>query len=266
MQQSEQEIHFSDYLRIIKGHQAFVIIFFVLAVFTVAIGSFLMDPVYRATVTMLIDIEGPNVLTTTTDFVSMGSNNYYAYKEYFQSQKEIIRSRSIAGHVFQELELDQKEPYISSKDPIGKFMGMIEVEPVRDTRLLLLHVDSKDPSMAADIANRIAEVYVTRNLVYITKSEVMNLHKNDYLRLQTKLSEYSKIYKDKHPKMIRLKQEIAQIAARIKEEKDRVDAYNTESGSSVLSSEGSSSILAGFKANNITICFWTGHMSSETSK
>ena len=43
----------------------------------------------------------------------------------------------------------------------------------------------------------------------------MNLLKNEYLKLQAKLSEYSKIYKHKHPKMIRLKQEITQMVEKI---------------------------------------------------
>ncbi|MEA3560753.1 MAG: Wzz/FepE/Etk N-terminal domain-containing protein, partial [Candidatus Omnitrophota bacterium] len=209
MEQHEPDAHLSDYLRVIQTRKGVLVTFFFFTVFIVTIGSFLMQPVYRATVTLLIDLESPNVLTTTGS-VALKHPDYYAYKEYFQSQKEIIKSRAIARRVFEEFNLTRSKDYRNAKDQIKEFLKTIRVEPVRDTRLLLLNVDNKNPQLAADIANRIAEIYVERNLSYITKSEVINLLKNEYLQLQAKLSEYSKIYKDKHPKMIRLKQEIRQ--------------------------------------------------------
>ena len=218
MQQVEQETHLTDYWRIIKERRNVVIIFFIIVVFTVTIGSFLLKPTYRATVKLLIDVESPHALTTTGS-MALGSPNYNAYKEYFQSQKEIIRSRGIVRQIFEEFKLSKLKKYRDSAEPITKFLKTIKVEPVRDTRLLLLHVEDENSKLAADLANRIAQIYVERNLAYISKSEVLNLLKNEYLKLQAKLSEYSKVYKDKHPKMIRLKQEIAQIAVRIREEK-----------------------------------------------
>ncbi|MEA3305467.1 MAG: polysaccharide biosynthesis tyrosine autokinase [Candidatus Omnitrophota bacterium] len=246
MQEYQPDINFSDYWRVIKSRKGVVITFFFTTVFIVTAGSFLMKPVYRAAVSLLINMESPQVLTTTGS-VALGRSDYYAYKEYLQSQREIIKSRSIARQVFEEFELGKSKAYIEAKDPIEGFLKTIKVEPVRDTRLLLLNVDNKDPELAANIANRIAEIYVDRNLSYITKSEVMNLLKNEYLKLQTKLSEHSKVYKDKHPKMIRLRQEIVQMAAKIKEEKERAIGYDAARVSS------SNSVLAGLKANNITI-------------
>lgn len=244
MQQYEPEVHLSDYLRVIKSRKSVLITFFFVTVFVVTVGSFLMKPIYRATATLLIDLESPNVLTTTGS-VALGNINYYAYKEYFQSQKEIITSRSITRQVFEEFNLGQSKDYLKAKDPIKDFLKTVKVEPVRDTRLLLLNVDNKDPKLASSLANRIAEVYVARNLDYITKSEVINLLKNEYLTLQAKLSEYTKVYKDKHPKMIRLRQEIEQMAARVKEEKEQINGSDTIGFSS--------STFASLKANNISI-------------
>ncbi len=250
MQQPEQEIHLSDYFRVIKNRKKIVLIFFFTVVFIVTLYSFLMRPVYRATVTLFVDIESPKLLTASGS-MSLDNMNYYAYKEYLQSQKEIIKSRSIINQVFREFNLGETREYLVSKDPIKKFLENVKVETVPDTRLLNLYVDNKDPQMAADIANRIAEVFVAHNLVYITKGEIINLHKNEYLKLKTQLSEYSNVYKDKHPKMIRLKEEIAQLVLNlIKEEEGKVVGSTSSSG---VYTEVASSILAGLKANNITI-------------
>jgi capsular exopolysaccharide synthesis family protein len=254
MEQTEHEVHFSNYLQIIKERKYLVMVFFFVTVFAVTAGSFLMKPVYRATVKLLIDVQSPDVLTAT-DSVALGSTNYYAYKEYLQSQQEIIKSRSIARQVFEEFALGMEEEYRNSSDPITKFLKAVRVEPIRDTRLLLLHVENEDPKLAAGIANRIAKIYVERNLVHISKSEVLNLLKNEYLRLQAKLSEYLRVYKAKHPKMIRLRQEIEQITVRIEEEKARSDTYSLSRDelSGTGSEQDSRFVLASLKANNITV-------------
>jgi len=251
MLQKEKEVNLSDYVRIIRNRRKILVTFFFTTVFIVTVVSFLVKPIYRATVTLFIDKESPNILTTT-GHIALRAEDYFTYKEYLQSQKEIIRSRSIAQKVFKEFRLSENKDYRRVKDPIKKFLKTIEVNMVRDTRLLLLSVDNKDPDLAADIANRISEIYVLRNLSYITKNEVLNLLKNEFLKLKARFNEYSKIYKHKHPKMVRLQQEIAQMIFRIKQEKDQVSDYDIEEVP-LTAMYSSSSILSGLKANNISI-------------
>lgn len=223
MEYFQGSINFNDYLRVLVNRKKVIAVFFITTFVAVTIGSFIMKPIYRATATLLIDVENPKVLTASGN-VSMGSADYYAYKEYFQSQSEILQSRSIARQVFNEFNLGSAKKYRRSKDPIKDFQKNISVEPIRDTRLLKLNVDDNNPELAAALANRLAETYVMRNLFYISKSEVINLLKNEHLKLQTKLSEYSKVYKDKHPQMIRLKQEIEQMERRLKTEQSGSDS------------------------------------------
>lgn len=244
----QESLHIKDYIEVLRRRREVAIIFFVTTVLLVTIGSFIMKPVYRATATLLIDVESQNVLAASGSSVEFGAQNYYAYKEYFQSQMEIIASRPIVRQVFDELNLAGLKDYANAKDPIKKFSKTISVEPVRDTRLLKLNVDNKDPALSAKIANRLAEIYVKRNLLYISKNELLNLLKNEYLRLQNKLSEYSKIYKDGHPEMIRLKQEIADLVKKIEEEKRNISAYTIEEKNL---QEGNA--LEGLKANNLSI-------------
>ena len=244
MDHLQEGININDYWRVLKNRKNIVIVFFFTTVFVVTISSFIMKPVYRATVTLLIDVENPKVLTTTGN-VAMGATDYYAYKEYFQSQSEIIQSRSIARRVFEEFNLGDAKEYKRSKDPLKDFQKTVSVEPVRDTRLLRLSVDNRDPKLATDLANRIAETYVVRNLFYLSKSEVINLFKNEHLKLQAKLSEYSKVYKEKHPQMIRLKQEMEQMEDKMKMAGSGVDSLDV-SGTPGID-------ISSFSANNVSI-------------
>ena len=246
----EQEFHLKDYLELIRKRLGLIILFFITTVTVVTVGSFTMKPVYQATVTLLIDLESPNVLTST-GAIALEAQNYYSYKEYYQSQKEILTSLSIVNKVFDEFDLRHSVDYEKEKDPVRKFLKTIKVESVRDTRLLELNVENKDPKLAATIANRIANIYVQRNLYYISRDEWMNLLKNEYLKLEAKLSEYNKVYKDKHPNMVRLKKEYYDMAQRI--EQARKSTFEDDFFDKIESTPSYKYELEGFKANNVSI-------------
>ena len=249
MKDMQTELNLKDYINVLRRRRGIIILFFVTTVLVVTVGSIIMTPIYRATSIVLIDIESPDVLTATGT-VTLESQGYYTYKEYYQSQKEIITSRSIARRVFEEFNLGEKKEYKKAKDPIKDFLKTIKVDPVRDTRLLELSVENKDPVLAADITNRMGEIYVKRNLYYISRAELMNLLKNEYLKLETKLSEYSKLYKDKHPKMIRLKEEIGDLVKRIEDVKE--SAFNFDIIETDFTGDDKYA-LEGLKANNVSI-------------
>jgi len=246
----EQEVHLNDYVETLRNRWAVVAAFFFIVVFAVTAGSFIMTPIYRAAVTLLIDMESPNILTTS-GMVALDTQQYYSYKEYYQSQAEIITSLGIVNKVFHEFKIDQDKEYLRSKEPLKKFLKTIRVEPVRDTRLLRLYEENKDPVLAAKIANRIAEIYVKRNLYYISRDELTNLLKNEYLKLETRLSEYSKIYKEKHPKMIRLREEMREMSDRITAAKKAT--FNSDFFTEQVTSNNFESALQGFKANNVSV-------------
>jgi len=243
------EPHMKDYLNILRRRKGIVILFFITTVLVVVLGSFIMKPVYRAKSTLFIDLENPNVLTAS-GIVELQSQNYYSYKEYYQSQKEILTSLPIIQKVFSEFGLADTKEYSRAKEPIRKFLKTIRVEPVRDTRLLELYVENKNPEIAAKMANRIAEIYVKRNLYYISKTELLNLLKNEYLKLETKLSEYSKIYKEGHPEMIRLKKEIEELVNKIEAEKNLSIQEDYLKQEELLDYKYT---LEGLKANNVSI-------------
>jgi len=244
-----KELHVNDYLNVLRRRKGIVVLFFLTTVLVVTLGSFIMTPIYRAKAELFIDLENPNVLTAS-GMVELQSQNYYSYKEYYQSQKEILTSLPLMRKVYDEFNIGASKEYANVKDPIKKFLKTIKVEPVRDTRLLELYVENKDPELAARMANRIAELYVKRNLYYISKTELLNLLKNEYLKLDTKLSEYSKVYKEGHPEMIKLRKEIGEVVGKIEAEKKLVVQQDYDKQEELLDYKYA---LEGLKANNVSI-------------
>lgn len=241
----------ADYLDILRRRCMTVFMFFFVTVSAVAAGTFLMKPVYEATAVLLVDIESPNVVATGgIEMGSQGPSSYYGYREYYKSQMAIITADPIMRRVFDEFKIGTLPAYQVSADPLKKFKNAIDVQAVRDTRLMKLSVENENPALAAQLANRICDLYIKNNLDYISKGEWLNLLKNEYLRLETKLAEYSKIYKEGHPEMIRLQEEMAGVVKNIAKEKE---AVGTGGEASVPARGQFRGALAGLKVNNVNV-------------
>jgi capsular exopolysaccharide synthesis family protein len=272
--------------------------------------------IYRATATVIVDVETPEILSVK-DVVKLGEPNYLAYRDYIETQQEIIRSRRIAYNVMKNLKLSQRKEFQKAKDPIECLLKKLRVELVRDTRILKINIDDENPKLAALMANEFAKVYENSNIalkmrissqaqgwlgqevaqqekklrtselklqeykesnnivsienqkniidegliklnaayveaqkkriqvetVYeslvdkrgdvilenlpslLTDNKSLQQLKDDYLKQETLLTEYKKVYKNKHPKMIKLLETVGYLKLRIKTEVE--NEYNS---------------------------------------
>ena len=189
----QEEVHLKDYLRIIKKRQWVIITFFVVVVVSVTISSFLQKPVYKATARMQIDRDTPNVLSFQ-EVLSLDGADI----DYYQTQYTILKSRTLAKKVLEELGLLQqalqaepssgfsirgmisgtltllglREPLseeaqlrIREQQTIDRFINQtIRIEPIKGSRLVDVSAFSTDPSLAAKIANTLVATYIRQNL------------------------------------------------------------------------------------------------------
>lgn len=152
---------------------------------------------YRATVTMLIE-NRPDRPVQVQEVYDPG----YGAREYLGTQLELLRSRDLAGHAVDRLELtDNPEilppleepgwrhllrgdlwqdllPFLPEEEqiPIAEapdarreraitaLQKMITVEPLVTTQLMRVHVTSRSPALATTIANALGELYVDSGL------------------------------------------------------------------------------------------------------
>jgi len=210
-------------MRLLRKRFWVILTFLTITVLVVAAGTWQQTPVYRATATVLIDLEAPSVLAVSTlrDDSTIGQQHYFTYDEYYRTQLEVIKSRAIAQRVFANLKLNERAPYAGTPDPITTLLGQVTVESVKATRLAQILAEDADPRQAARIANEFAIVFAEENLAKTTAAEAIALMKNEYLVLQSKEAELSKRYKEKHPAMLRLHQQMEQRAGAIEQEMKR---------------------------------------------
>ena len=156
---------------------------FLLVIAATALYTERLKPVYRATASVIIEAAPPHVLSGVKDVVELGSSNYWAMHEYFQTQQKIIMGLDVCERVVAKLHLDDDPSYldlapgqpitddekakrIAARIPARVLQGRLSVDAVRDSTIVLLHADDQDAVRAADIANEVVLAYRSQNIDY----------------------------------------------------------------------------------------------------
>jgi polysaccharide biosynthesis transport protein len=152
-------------------------------------------PLYRSIATLLIEIDRTKVVPVGEPYSGIGSY----YREHFQTQVEVLKSRDVAQRVIAKLKLTQHPEFSSQEnkpsairawlaqlcasctelftqstqsEPAGvdetavfeQFAERLSIVPVRFTELLKVRFDAHDPMLAAAVANATAEAFIEADL------------------------------------------------------------------------------------------------------
>lgn len=180
------------YLRMIRKRRWTVLTIFSLVVAVVLVGTLRQTPIYRAKALIEIEKENPNILTAQELFELQAVSDTY-----LETQYKILQSESLALRVIESLRLDQAEEFAPRKSwwasgesqaevpstqtfavgdaalpqqtkdkerMLAVFRKRRLVQPIRRSRLVELSFDSKDPVLAAQVANTLASTYIEQNL------------------------------------------------------------------------------------------------------
>lgn len=140
--------------------------------------TFLSKPVYRATTTLQIERES----TKVTEIEFLGAGDIRDTRDFYQTQFELIKSRTLIAEVIQKLNLTESlssdagivtqakqalgliEPSDAQTAMENALLENITVEPIKNSRLVAVHVDTPEAELSARIANALANTFVNRNL------------------------------------------------------------------------------------------------------
>jgi uncharacterized protein involved in exopolysaccharide biosynthesis len=145
-----------DYRRVLRKHRWLITGIFLLTVLTVAIWTFVQIPIYQAAATILIEPEPPRVLNIQ-DVTPVGAMSPYD-PAFYPTQYEIIKSRAVVERAVAALNQKQGDT------PSRTLSGSLAVDPMRNTRLVLIKVAGPDPARAAAEANAVANAYAKYNV------------------------------------------------------------------------------------------------------
>lgn len=179
------EVHLKDYFYILRKRRKAILLFFILALAAGSLFTAIEKVLYRASATILIEHENPNVV----DFKEVMAFDA-SLTDYYQTQYQMLKSRTLIHDLIEEEALTQ-DPYFKRLVDGGarKFVRnlnflpagfreflvptyvedvfvrrMLRVEPVRGSRLVEISVLHPDPKRSADLTNRLVSLFINRNL------------------------------------------------------------------------------------------------------
>jgi len=135
--------------------------------------------IYQSKVTIKIDPNPVRPLGKDVQgVVDMGTGSYWSNQEYYNTQYKLIQSRTIAEQTVQKLGLNLDVNFIrnlpgdtrgdgkpSSVEVAGEILrSRLVVEPVKDSRLVVLSLEDASPTRAQRIVATLGDIYVEQNI------------------------------------------------------------------------------------------------------
>ena len=134
----------------------------------VAIVSFRMTPIYKATARVQVEAESPLIHTI---------NELYEHSQtddaFLQTQIQVLKSENLAWHTIEELNLTPSliRPKKFAKIPQDKrkvelikaFKDNLSVELMPKTRMLAVSFESPEPQLAAKVSTSLVNYYIDYN-------------------------------------------------------------------------------------------------------
>ncbi len=136
-----------------------IITIFCLSVLVALIWAFRATPIFESVAVLQIDPETAGVLN-----LREGMSFTQKDIEYFRTQEQNLRSRSLVEKMSQKLNLKDDNRYKTEQDQVQAISDDITIEPVRQTRLIKIRVAHPSPKTARDMANSLVEIFLQENL------------------------------------------------------------------------------------------------------
>jgi polysaccharide biosynthesis transport protein len=186
----QKAFDFYRYLRVLTKYRWLIVSTILSALMLAAALTYLITPVYRATSSIQIDREAMSIVKVD----GIQPDETTGGNEFYQTQYELLSSRSLAERVVSTLGLADNESFdarapslfdlvknifsgkltpdeapvldqeTKSRRAVAQVMRSLSVAPVRGSRIVKINIDSTDAAMAQKIANGYMEVYIADTL------------------------------------------------------------------------------------------------------
>lgn len=189
--ETEREVLLRDYLDVLIRRRWLILAFFALVVVLTMFFTLAATPIFKATTLIEIRQENPKIV----GFKELEMVQPQKFREFYQTQYDILRSRTLAGRVLDQLEevappLEGTEeasvgwlsrlraflphrPEVEIDEGIREaqrrtdvFLQNVEVRPRPGSFLAELSFSNRDPYLAARSANMLADEYINLSLDY----------------------------------------------------------------------------------------------------
>ncbi len=170
----DDDFSLRDYWRVLHARRRTVYAALAAAFVIVSVYNYVTVPVYRATATLQLDREQPNI----AEFDSGRLQQVPDHPDYLETQYKVLRSRTLAKRVIAAEGLGERrelnygidaselagDPQSVHPDVMERFLKRLGVSPAKGTRLLDVSYESVDPELSARVVNQLTQLFIEHNL------------------------------------------------------------------------------------------------------
>ncbi len=176
--EESQPASLRNVLTILFKRKRIILTFFITVVIVVTAGSFYMPKIYQAESKLLVEKEFDS---NKALLFGMNINQGYNSQDFINSEIEILTSYPIASRVIEkfntqlskddEPSLTEEEKKVLYEKRIASLQKQIEIENPKNTSILLIRYESKNPALSSDIINFFVNTYITYRSEISAESE-----------------------------------------------------------------------------------------------
>lgn len=262
---------------ILRRRWLIILVTTVLCVAAAALSLRFIAPRWEAKASIVLHMAGPQVLDKIQGVTEQPENGVFGYKEYYQTQRMIMRSRAVAQRALDRLRAEgldlsadpefmevakvpptERKAALEQVDPIEQLRDLIAVREVRSSRVVEIAVEYGNPELAAQISNAVADAYIgyvqsTRSrLGERAESEMESEREKAHARVQEAERELDQFKRSNSITSISLSdrqnvitQDILTLSSRAKEaEAERIRLENTLTQAKRLKETGDIALVA----------------------
>src|SRR5215468_4738186 len=159
---TERDLDVRYYAGLVWRSRRFVLAAALLGLFLGLVIALVQTPEYRASAMIQIEPPTPTFMTVTDALV--GAGNYWQNADFYNTQFKVLRSKGLADKVVDRLKLKDRPPFRDNPEAGSLFLSHVDVEPVPESRLVLVSITHEDPKEAALWANTLADIYIEQTL------------------------------------------------------------------------------------------------------
>lgn len=162
----EGDAHFWDYWAMLSRRRRTVALVFAGAVLTAFVWSVTARPVFTGTAMLRIEKDEPRILKFESP--RRDDTGGESTQTQMQTERRLLQRRTLANRVIALVGLERHPEFSSVGRRPGEltdaFLDRLQVEPVRNTRLVKLSFESRSPELAAQVANTLADEVIAQQL------------------------------------------------------------------------------------------------------
>jgi polysaccharide biosynthesis transport protein len=152
------EGHWTDQLAMLRQRWRTLVATFLGFVSLAVIWNYRIPAVYQATARLVIGATAP---ASALGDRSSPIEGYLLERRSFETELEVMRSEPVAQRAAEALgRIDANTPAERVQAIVQDVKGALDVEHLRDTRIVLLHAYAGAPERARDLCNAVADAYI----------------------------------------------------------------------------------------------------------